>query len=111
MRKLRRWLAVILLLYLIAWVGGWITHALTWQAQLQATWRSNKRYHEKKEELARQWGSEEYLQIVKEDRAARLWPDGPIASVDWCLPLLPGVLLSSTHAEVGPLAGGGNVQG
>jgi hypothetical protein len=40
-------------------------------------------------------------------RSTRLHPRGPSSGVDWCVPILPGVLLANSYYSVGPLNGSG----
>jgi hypothetical protein len=107
----RRWLLAIIvaLLYLATWVGGWITHARQWKAQEQALWERGEQRVREKEEMALKLGGPAVAAEVKEYNKMTHWPDGPKGGVNWCVPLLPGVLLSSTELSVGPLAGCGDL--
>ena len=95
------WL-VFLLLYVATWVGGWITHARDLQASAQV-------WYQRAKERNREWMSDEpaggeppiYLQLRE---------GGPATGVNWCIPLLPGVLLADSYYVLGPLNGRGMVK-
>jgi hypothetical protein len=72
----RRWL--ILALYAITWVGGWVTYPWALQREAMRTWES-----------------------VTEER--RRFPDGPKTSMSFCVPVLPGVLIAWTDTRIGRL--------
>jgi hypothetical protein len=56
----------------------------------------------------RVWEQYAVSQQVSYNPVAR--PEGPITHVDWCFPLLPGILVSDSSYVVGPLYGKGGVK-
>jgi hypothetical protein len=102
--KLRRrvfW-ATVLVLYAVTWVGGWITHARDIQASAEARYaRAQERFSEMMAEEPP--GSETPIFL-------RLREGGPATGVDWCVPLLPGVLLADSYQVLGPLNARGGIQ-
>lgn len=99
---------IIVLLYAATWVGGWVTH------DRELTARANLMY-----QIAAKRIQSEIAEFQKcEDKALvkefvdshthMLDRNGPKAQVNWCVPILPGVLLSSTDVVLGPMKGGGD---
>jgi len=100
---------IVILLYLATWVGGWVLHEREVKARADLIYqRVSKRI---------QWEIAEFNKCEDKDlakdligsRTQLLYPTGPIAGVKWCLPLLPGVLLSETDIVIGPMNGGGDL--
>lgn len=40
-----------------------------------------------------------------EPDTVELYQDGPKSGIDWCIPILPGVLLADSYYSAGPLCG------
>jgi hypothetical protein len=103
MKRHRRTLwVVLLLLYAATWVGGWITHARDLEA---SAWAKYRRAQERNAEwLADEpAGSEVPISL-------RLFEGGPATGVNWCIPILPGVLIADSYEVLGPLNGRGMVK-
>jgi len=99
MTKRKKLIACILVpLYLGTWIGGWISHAhdLRGRAEIDYRWFERRN-------LERQADGLDYHPI-------RLNPDGPSSSVNWCIPVLPGVLLVDSEISSGPMAARGGVK-
>lgn len=91
---------VIVLLYLVTWVGGWVSHARQLQQRAEESYRRAERTNEEEEAAARREGVKPYL--------IELRKGGPTSHVWWCVPVLPGVLLADSDSCEGPrIAGGG----
>lgn len=71
-------LGVLTFLYGATWVGGWLSHSAAIQAQ------------------ARHWSAN-----------ANVHPGGPRFGVNWCVPVVPGVVLVDSYCDVGPMNGCG----
>ena len=82
----------ILLLYAVTWVGGWITHARDLESSARATYQRGQ-------ELNAEWPADGPVESHIELREG-----GPATGVNWCIPLLPGVLLVDSYEVLGPLA-------
>jgi hypothetical protein len=97
-RKTILWLVVVLL-YGITWIGGCVTHARDLQASTWAKYRAAQ-------EINAEWRA---LDPAGSNDASylKLREDGPITGVNWCVPLLPGILLADSYYVVGPLYGRG----
>jgi hypothetical protein len=95
------WLTVVLL-YAATWLGGRSSHARDLET---AAWAKHRRAQERNaEELAQEPpGSEVPVYL-------RLREGGPVTSLNWCIPLLPGVLLVDSDEVIGPLYGRGGVK-
>lgn len=89
-------------LYLVTWVGGWLTYEHDLERSAWATYREEQTRNT--EWLARQPQGTEVPVFMA------LLEDGPAAGVDWCIPVLPGVLLADSHEEYGPLNGSGGAK-
>jgi hypothetical protein len=100
MKRRRRivW-AVVLLLYAVTWVGGWITHAHDLQASARAGYQRVQEY-QSEWTASKPAGKELPIYL-------RLLEGGPATGVKWCVPLLPGVLLADSLSSLGPLLGHG----
>jgi hypothetical protein len=106
MRK-RKWrIAVVLLfLYLLTWVGGWLTHARELEARAHRYWNEAAARDREMEQFAAAEGLPRPT-----GRIPHLREGGPVTHVDWCFPLLPGILVADSWYVVGPLYGKGGVK-
>jgi hypothetical protein len=87
-------------LYLLTWIGGWISHARQLQTDSDARWKY----------LHRRLYEDDLEQGKKVDEAVLshyVHPEGPTSWVSWCVPILPGLLLADSGYTVGPLSGRG----
>jgi hypothetical protein len=100
-KRILKW--VILLLYAVTWVGGWISHARQLRAETEARYRAVAREFQAFEAAARRAGREV-------PSSARVNENGPTSGVAWCVPILPGVLLTESGSSIGPLSGSGSVK-
>jgi hypothetical protein len=80
-------------LYLGTWVGGCRSYRACVQRQAQTEWESARQMNATAGAFARRCG------FCYED----IRPDGPVSKVNWCVPLLPGVLLADWDFVVGRL--------
>ena len=103
MNKNKTILAVVTL-YAITWIGGWITHARDMQCYVRRMYDNAQLRDREKAELLQKAG------LTVEDTAHKYLKDGPKSGVDWCIPILPGVLLLNSWYVVGPLWGKGGVK-
>lgn len=83
-------------LYIMTWIGGWLTFAREEQDAAQTAYDRLRRINE----------------TTLKDFAARidLHEGGPKASVKFCIPIVPGVLLADSYTSIGPLTGDGGVK-
>lgn len=98
-KKKRIVLAVVVTLYLITWIGGKIVFTREITADAWLGWRQVKAYDEK---VAR----DDAAKGITHDPIG-LNPDGPTIKVNWCIPLLPGILVVSSESELGGFMGQG----
>jgi hypothetical protein len=100
----RKWiLAVVVPAYLVTWVGGWLARNREMADLAQQLYAdAEARYAEYLEAELRN----------PRDRAdpIRLRAGGTKSAVDWCVPILPAVLVSDSYYVVGPLYGKGTVK-
>jgi len=96
-RRRRIVLSVLVLLYLCTGIFGWQSHASELEAQAQRHWQGQ-------------------AQMITQGKANGL-PDGPLirqggpyTKVNWCFPVLPGVLLADSDYVIGPMNGKGGVK-
>ncbi|MBY0229796.1 MAG: hypothetical protein K2W96_10990 [Gemmataceae bacterium] len=96
----RRWFwPVVALIDAVTWIGGWIAH----QRDLaQAAGELYRRMQDR--------NREDHGEENGPDRPiwARLHESGPWTRVNWCFPLLPGVLLAESAEGYGPLRAHGS---
>lgn len=98
-RRLILWLLVFL--YAVTWIGGWITHARDLD---ESAWVSYRNAQKRSADWqATEPGMEVPIFLELRD-------DGPATGVDWCVPILPGVLLADSYQVIGPLDGRGGVR-
>jgi hypothetical protein len=102
MRRSQRFWLVVAALYAITWVGGWILHKRGLSAHARHLYEQAQKDEIEEEALYKKRGGS-----YKPTRITR--DGGPIATVDWCLPVLPGVLIADSYYVVGPLYGRGGV--
>jgi hypothetical protein len=81
---------VLVALYLVTWVGGWISH---------------NHEMEQRAQLAYDGLASRYKNSDSPLKKLYLFDDGPRSGVNWCVPLLPGVLLADSHFLTGGLSG------
>ena len=96
------WAFVLVALYAVTWVGGWIAHA----EQLQE--RAQRGY-----EIAQRDNEEMELQSRKDCipfHPTELRTHEPASRVYWCVPVLPGILLADSAIYHGPLSACGGVK-
>jgi len=95
-----RWVIVVLL-YAITWIGGSNSHRHNLKVDAQ------RMYNDAEEQELEQatWYNQDGM-----GQPRRITRDGgPISKVDWCFPLLPGVLIADSYYIVGPLYGRGGI--
>ncbi|MBN2446588.1 MAG: hypothetical protein JXO22_07680 [Phycisphaerae bacterium] len=95
-------LIVLAALYGATCVGGWVSHAKELDDRAERLWRA---LHQADTELAAT--AAKLGGPVPRANARR---NGPCAGVDWCFPLLPGVLIADSYYVTGRLSGEGGVK-
>ena len=100
-KRLRRWLgrSVLAVLYAVTWIGGRRSHARDLQNRARADWIVANAMNQKAAYAAAHDGLS--LPVVE------LRPGGPVAKMEWCVPVLPGLLVADSYYAVGPLWGTG----
>ncbi len=104
-KRLYAW-TVIILLYIVTWVGGWLSHRQYMRERVKAAYVRTERRNQEMEAEYRKAGMKEEDFYIN----PQLFKDGPESGVDWCFPLLPGLLLAESHRSIGPLARGGDTK-
>jgi hypothetical protein len=102
MKRRKRLLWLLILLYAVTWVGGWITYVRDVDASTWASYR-NAQKRNTEWQAAEPPGAEVPIYL-------ELREGGPAAGVDWCLPVFPGVLLADSYQVLGPLNGRGGAK-
>jgi hypothetical protein len=95
--------AIIVVLYAVTWIGGWTMHDREVKALAQRLYDDAERHNREIDRALKAQG-------IEEDWRRPLLEGGPAAGVDWCIPILPGVLLSYSHFVIAPLWGQGEVE-
>jgi hypothetical protein len=98
-----RWLWLgVTFLYVATWVFGWYAHSCEIKARAQQLWITANQRNEKYAQLAAKTG-EDFSPV-------ELNTGGPRAGVDWCFPVLPGLLIADSEYVIGPVYGRGGVK-
>jgi hypothetical protein len=104
-KKTVAFLTVYLALYLATWVGGWRSHAQYLKDRAEAGYRyMQERSREEEAEALRTGTENEHFTDLY------MHKDGPKYGVDWCVPVVPGVLVANSYRSVGPLDGCGGIK-
>ena len=94
---------VIIILYVITWIGGHRTHSMNLQKHAAQLYVGTIFKNQKWSDWARSEGLEEPPPI-------RLRKDGPKSGVKWSIPIFPGILLANSYYEIGPLSAKGGTK-
>lgn len=89
------------MLYAVTWIGGFISHGHAVKVDAQKRYDDAQQRELEEAAWYAQTGSEKPNRITRDG--------GPIANVNWCFPILPGVLIADSEYIVGPLYGRGGV--
>lgn len=101
MRRTRKFWIIVTLLYAVTWIGGWISHQRTLSIHAQQLYEQAAVFEQEVADSYQQEGTYQPRRITREG--------GPIAEVNWCFPILPGVLIADSYYVVGPRNGLGGV--
>lgn len=91
------------MLYVATWIGGGRSHAYELRARAQRDWAEAVSENERARNLTETQGNHRFS-------PRPLLPRGPSAGVDWCAPILPGVLVAGSWHRAGPLWTEGGVK-
>ena len=98
----RRLVYILTLFYVGTWAGGWSSHASNVRVQAEDSYRMIERDNQEMEMQAKRGG--EIFHPTK------LRKGGPASAVNWCAPLLPGILITDSYYSAGPLHASGGVK-
>lgn len=97
MRSRKKILLAVVILYVATWIGGYFSYSAALNRETLARYKGAKRADQKYGSLAPgdpvRWP------------VARAGDHGPVCGINWCVPILPGVLIASSYYYVGPLYG------
>jgi hypothetical protein len=102
MRRSRKFWLIVAALYAFTWGGGWISHQRGLSAHARQLYVQAQQREIEEVALYKQEGSSYQPRRITRD-------GGPIARVNWCVPVLPGVLIANSHYVIGPLYARGGV--
>ncbi len=94
--------AIVVSAYLVTWIGGWYSHVCEMSGVARRLYTRAEANNAQLIEWERQ-GHEK-------TRPIELLPGGPKSVVNWCVPILPGVLLADSHYVVGPVFAKGSTK-
>jgi len=100
-KRSRRFWTVVLLLYAITWSGGYIAHRYAIRVDAQTKYDDAHKRELEEAAWYAQTGGTPPNRITRDG--------GPIVNVNWCFPILPGVLVADSYYIVGPSCGRGGV--
>ena len=89
---------IIILMYVGTWIVGWISLNQNLHQEAEESYRKAEQTNRERVTEERHTGREPFLIPLHEG--------GPMTS-EWCVPLLPAVLLRHWESSIGPLGGGG----
>lgn len=92
----------IAMLYAITWIGGFRLHSLALKKQAQSLYDESRK--------AKAETDVDRAHIGLAPYQSDLLPGGPVAIVNWCIPILPGVLIADSGYIIGSLRGGGGIR-
>lgn len=87
---------VVMLLYVITWIGGHRTHSINLQKHAAQLYVGALFKNKEMSDMASSEGLEEPPPIV-------VRKDGPKSKVKWSIPIVPGILLVNSYYVIGPL--------
>jgi len=111
LKRIRLLAYILVALYLVTWVGGWISHARDVKARAEASYQAYQRKLQDDIAFCQRLGmgvDDEIMKYLLDKRTSLLSKGGPFARVNWCLPILPCLLLSNTDIAIAPGGGGGD---
>jgi hypothetical protein len=94
-------IVTLVFLYAVTWAGGWISHSREIRSRARRMYADAQKYDREIADTHQKAG------LSLHDAPSRLNKDGPSADVNWCIPLLPGVLLADSWYVIGPRWGEG----
>ena len=101
MKLSRRFWITIAALYAVTWFGGCVSHQRTLSADARQRYEAAQVRERQEAELYKREGTYQPARITHQG--------GPIAKINWCLPILPGVLLADSYYAIGPRYGRGGI--
>jgi hypothetical protein len=102
MSKKKKWLGACAFgLYILTWLYGPADHARELTNRAQRLWSEAAATNERMRAPSVPGEDIDVIEIFK---------DGPRASVDWCIPILPCVMLANSGYSIGPVYGRGGVK-
>ncbi|MCP4608720.1 MAG: hypothetical protein GY845_08395 [Planctomycetes bacterium] len=94
---------VVILLYVITWLGGHRTHSINLQKHAAQLYVGALVKNKEMSDFALSEGLEKPQPIT-------LRKDGPRSKVKWSIPIFPGILLANSYYEIGPLSAKGGTK-
>ena len=88
---------LIALLYVWTWYGGYVFYSADLTSEANKEYSSIVDKYKKKAEEYKDVGLEYSYNIYDE-----VHRNGPRASIDWCFPIIPGILIAESHYSIGP---------
>jgi hypothetical protein len=92
----------VLALYVVTGIGGSLCHSRDLEASAWENYRELERRNAAALAAARAEGDEPFLM--------ELYEGGPVTGVNWCVPVLPGILLVDSYSACGPMGGRGTAK-
>jgi|SRR5579862_4027918 len=104
MRTRHKILLCLIPLYVITGIGGYYSHSATLRRETQSIYDRAKERDHVDADIAAKMGIKPRQPRVFETGPTDL---KPLCKVNWCVPVLPGVLFANSYYQVGPLFGKG----
>jgi hypothetical protein len=101
-KRKRLLVCILVLLYAGTWACGWTSHAHNLRTRAEASYRMAERDNQEMEiQAQRSAGTFHRVELRK---------GGPTSGVNWCVPVLPGILIADSYYSAGPLRASGGVK-
>jgi len=104
-KKKKKWVTVAMVLvslYVATWIGGWRSLSGELDRRAWAGWHEGT---QREQEITHRFAAEG----LDKPGGFELLKGGPVTHF-WCVPLLPGVLLTKSSSIIGPMWGGGETK-
>lgn len=89
-------------LYVITWIGGYLSHSFVLSKHAEQLYAGARETEIERAADYKSYGGPPPRPVAL--------AGGPIAKVDWCFPVLPGVLVANSQYVIGPLYGRGGIR-
>ena len=102
MSTARKFWFCVIMLYAITWIGGFRLHSSALHKQAQHLYDETRKGEAK--------ANADRKHLGQPPKQADILSGGPVVNVNWCVPVLPGVLIADSEYIIGRLQAAGGVR-